>query len=482
MRNLLAFFHIIIIPIIIYFISKDSEKYSFLAIALLFLSFISSFLEWIYLKTRDQESFLKPFADKLLILSVLLYLTIIGKFSVIILVLFILRDIVVGIIRFRSSRDNIVIKGRWYGKIITLCELSIIFSILIVNFLDYGANKILIAFIKTFRNGIIFVSLALSLISIIHYLLVYGKKVRAARRKGTLVTSEKLIVLANQKSGGFKDFYRRRLLRLFVRRRRADIIILPNNEQMFFGVNEKIKPFRQIIIAGGDGSFESALNQPEFHNKSLGFFPLGAGNSYYSYFYKGNRFEYLRSRFQFKEVFFDILELEFNGKKIQTTFLSLGIDAEVIQRMKSIKSHNFRNYFAAGTKVAFGPKHSYAVKCEVDGRKYEWADCFNLIIPKIPFIGYGLKATLGEIASNDGFILGVANVNTHSPFFNKGLRLWAMLLTQLGLNKAPLVSLKGRRFIVESPQSIALQAGGEFLGYTKKIMVRVKRKQKVLVI
>src|SRR3989344_9011621 len=104
MRNLLAIFHIAIIPIIIYWISRHSEGYIFAAIALLFLSIIISIAEWLYIKQkRDKESFLRPFSDKLLVLTVLLFLTITGSFAWTILSLFVLRDVVVGMIRFRAA-------------------------------------------------------------------------------------------------------------------------------------------------------------------------------------------------------------------------------------------------------------------------------------------------------------------------------------------------------------------------------------------
>src|SRR3989344_1947747 len=483
MRNLLAIFHIIIIPIIIYLLSKHSPQLVFAAIIILFLSAIISFMEWLYVKTkRDKQSFLKPFADKFQVLSLLLYLTILGKFSWWILLLFLVRDIAVGMIRFRSAKDNISIRGRWYGKISTISELGVIFSVLILDFLRYEPLQLFGNLILMAQLLLIIVAIVISLISIAHYLSVYSRKIRHLRIVGRILKLERLLILVNPKSGGFTNPYRRRLLRIFARRRKAEMIVLPNSKNIYSGLKHKINSYGQIIIAGGDGSFESALNNRCFKNKSLGFFPLGAGNSYYSYFYRGKRFEYLRSRFKFKELLLDVLELKFNGRKIQTTFLSLGIDAEVIKQIKQVKNHNFADYFQAGARVAFGPKQTYPITCDVDNRKYHWENCFNLIISKIPFIGYGLRSTIGEIQPNDGLILGLAQVNTHSSFFNKGLRLWAMLLTQLGLNKAPLVSLKGKQFQVTCEREFALQAGGEFLGYAKEFTVRVKRRQKVLVI
>ena len=67
-------------------------------------------------------------------------------------------------------------------------------------------------------------------------------------------------------------------------------------------------------------------------------------------------------------------------------------------------------------------------------------------------------------------------------FFNKMVRLWALALAAFGMEKNPLLSLKGRKFTVRSEVPFPIQAGGDFLGFTHWVKVRVKRKQKVLVI
>ena len=136
-----------------------------------------------------------------------------------------------------------------------------------------------------------------------------------------LLEKEDLMILANKRARGYKDKYRRRLLKVFAKRRKASVIHLPPKKKMFEDLGNKIKENQQIIIAGGDGSFEGALNYKPFNDKLLGFFPMGAGNAFYSYFYKGKRFEYLRSRFNFREMKLDVLELEWEKGKKQTLFL-----------------------------------------------------------------------------------------------------------------------------------------------------------------
>ncbi len=484
MRNSLAVLQILIIPIIIYLVSQRTRNYLLVGIVLLIVSIIISFTEWLYAKhaRRDQESFLRPYADKILAVSLLLWLTATKIFPLSVLVILIARDIIVSVIRFMATRDNILLGKQWSGKLITISELSLVFLILVQNFLQQNAVHNWLPALTAIVQIVTIITAVLAMTSIIDYSSNYSYNIRQKKGPGTVLDKEKLLILANPKSGGFNDHYRKHLLKVFAKRRKARIIFLPKTKDIFAEVEEKIRDYQQIIIAGGDGSFESALNHDIFKDKSLGFFPLGAGNSYYSYFYKGKRFEYLRSRFKFKEVLLDILELGFNQKKIQTTFLSLGIDAEVVKNIKSIQNHNLADYVTASLKVVLGPRLAYTIHCLVEDRIYRWENCFNLIISKIPFIGYGLRSTIGKVDSDDGVILGLANVNTHSSWFNKGLRIWAIIFTQLGLNKAPLIPFKGKVFTIESRTEFPLQAGGDFLGYTTKLNVAVKRKQKVLMI
>jgi len=125
----------------------------------------------------------------------------------------------------------------------------------------------------------------------------YFGGLRKRKQLGKKIEHEKLAILANKKAGGYKNGYRRRLLEKFAKKRNAPIFFFPmNRKDMLIGSEEKVKDYDQVVIAGGDGSFDSALNHTPLNHKTLGFFPLGAGNALYAYFYRGKRFEYLRSR------------------------------------------------------------------------------------------------------------------------------------------------------------------------------------------
>ena len=421
-------------------------------------------------------SFLHPFSDKIVVLTLLFVFVLQGHFSALFFSIFLLRDIIVSYVRIIASRDDVVIRGELYGRTITVLQFMLVVMILAkATFLPLQKSLDLV--VHLFTLG----ALILGIVSLAHYGYVYVRGLRTRRQLGKVIEKEPMAILANKKSGGYTDKYRRYLLKVFARRRNAPIYYL-SGKNIFSNLGKKIGQTKHVIIAGGDGTFEAALNNKHLQEKNLGFFPLGAGNAFYSYFYKGKRFEYLRSRFKFHEVPLDVLEVEWEGGKRNTLFLSLGVDGEVVHAITQKERHSFSDYTSAGVKVAFGKPLRYDLVCSVDGKKYHWDNCINLILGKVPYIGFGMRSLLGNMTEDDGFILGMACVNTHSPFFNKALRVWAIFLTQLGLAKAPLVSLKGKEFTVESKEPFPLQAGGEFLGYTKWIKVTVKRKQKVLMI
>ncbi|MBU0456874.1 MAG: hypothetical protein KKD75_01895 [Nanoarchaeota archaeon] len=434
-------------------------------------------------KKKEIESFLHPFSDKIIVLSLLLVFSLKGSYPAIVFFIFLLRDSIVGYIRMVASRDDVVIRGELYGKIITLFQFIVIFALMIKDFIIYGGLKDYSLAINTIILILTVIAIILSFFSVIHYSLVYGNNLKTRKKLGREVKGEKLLILANKKSGGYSDSYRRHLLKIFAKRRKAKIVYLHSEKKdMFEEIDKKIKGYNHIVIAGGDGSFESALNKTILSGRSLGFFPLGAGNAFYSYFYKGKRFEYLRSRFPFREVLLDVLELKWEKGKIQTLFLEIGVDAEVARIIKNKKNHTFADYFSASTEITFGKKINYNLECIVDGKTYHWKNSVNLILGKIPYLGYGIRSLLGSIDDDDGFIQGMACINTHSPIFNKFLRIWSLFLTQMGLVKSPLLALKGKEFVIRSSKSFPVQAGGEFLGYAKWVKVKIVRKQKVLMI
>ncbi|MEK6939882.1 MAG: CDP-alcohol phosphatidyltransferase family protein [Nanoarchaeota archaeon] len=474
--SMLSVLHLLLLPLVIYFVLQKTAHFSFLAIVILLFSVLMDIAGKVIGKRKITASFLHPFSDKIVVLTLLFVFVLQGIFSGLIFGIFLLRDIIIMSIRIVASRDDAVIRGELYGKTITVLQLVLVFMILGKTIFVPLEKSLTI--VTSFFTLVIVV---LGVVSILHYGYVYLKGLRTRKELGRTMEKEPMIILANKKSGGYRDKYRRYLLEIFAKRRNAPIYYL-SGKNLFSSVEKNIRKTKNIIIAGGDGTFEAALNYQPLQDKNLGFFPLGSGNALYSFFYRGKRFEYLRSRFKFKEVALDVLRLEWGEGRRDTLFLSLGTDGEVVHAISQKERHSFADYFSAGLKVAFGKPLRYDLVCIIDEKKYCWKNAVNIIIGKISYIGFGMRSLLGTIKEDDGYVLGMACVNTHAPVFNKALRVWAIFLTQMGLAKAPLIPLKGKVFAIESRTPFPLQAGGEFLGYTKWIKVQVKRRQKVLMI
>ncbi len=474
LANIISLFRVAALPLIIFFVQKSSLRW---AILTLLLALFSDFLDG-YLARKRKEitrigSFLDPFADRILLYGLLLFFVWRRDISFLIIVLFFLRDFFLNAVRWLASTEEIHLpEEKKYTVLAMYAQYALLFSLLLQEV--FPLFRLLLALF-------VVVALVSVYFSFFVYLAVYLRGLRSNLLRGKEIPSQDLVVLTNRRSRGYGDLYRRRLLKIFARRRKAEVLFLPDTENMFVGVEEKTSRFEHIIIAGGDGSFEGALNYSPLRNKSLGFFPLGAGNYYYSYFYRGKRFEYLRSRFRFREESLDILQLEWNSGKKQTTLLSLGLDAEIM-RLAQRKRAGASDYLLAGVRGAFRRMPAYSFRLTIDGKIHELRKVLTLTLAKVPYFGLGLRALVGKTHPADGRVYGTAVVNTHHSFWNKAIRLWALIFANFNILKAPFFSFNGKEIEIRSDEAFPLQAGGEFLGFTKWVKVKVVRKQKVLVV
>jgi diacylglycerol kinase family enzyme len=102
------------------------------------------------------------------------------------------------------------------------------------------------------------------------------------------------------------------------------------------------------------------------------------------------------------------------------------------------------------------------------------------MIGKIPFLGYGIKAISGDLNSKNNLIYVSACINTRKSVLNKYVRLWGLILSAMDFVAPPLYNFKGSKVEISSKDKFPVHAGGEFLGFTNKIKIRVVRKQSVL--
>lgn len=294
---------------------------------------------------------------------------------------------------------------------------------------------------------------------------IFLKLVRACSGMG------KPVILANRSSGRGRDRLRLSLLRRFARKCKAKLRWL-SPRSLF----RKIRG-ADVIVAGGDGSFEIALNEPGLRNKRLGFFPLGSGNALFPFFYKGRWIGELRNDIKLKESVVDVLELKWDGGSRETLFLSVGFDADVM-RLTEKKRHGLMQYVKGFWRTVVQKQERASVRCSIDGDEFQWVDCVNVSLGKVPYYGYGLRSIPGRVHADDGFVYGFVCHAAHRVL-RVPLRLLAAFLALFHIDW-PFKRFKAKEFSLRSDVPLPVQAGGDFLGYSKSVVVRIKRQQRVL--
>ncbi|MBT5739512.1 hypothetical protein HOI26_00290 [Candidatus Woesearchaeota archaeon] len=486
LANLITGARFLFIPLLFWSVLQDSVVLVSIALATLFLIIIGDMIDGYVARKRHEitkiGSFLDPITNKIVVYGLLIIH--ISGFNLLLfpLLIFVARDVIVNICRFYITKNAIVVQRYLFRRPMIAFQYALV-GLLVINQLLQTLNVVTVksgAFMGILALILIGLSMLAAIGSIIWQLYFTIRGVKKSIVSGKKIPKEEMVILANRRSSGYRDRYRRRLLKTFARRRGIKIYYLPRKKNMYSGIEKKIGKVKNIIIAGGDGSFESALAYTPFAKKRLGFFPFGAGNAYYSYFYKGNRFNYLRSRFPFHEMPLDVLEVSWEKGKFQTGLFVAGLDAEVIRLVGN--KHGFVGYFSAGWQAFWKCKSDYNITCLIDGKKKTWKNCMAVTLAKIPYFGYGIRGLAGEVPPNDGQVHGLAYVNSHFSLSNRFIRLWALILVHIGQAKPPLFSFSGKKIVVKSEVPIPIQAGGEFLGFSQKFTVKVVRKQNVLVI
>jgi diacylglycerol kinase family enzyme len=279
------------------------------------------------------------------------------------------------------------------------------------------------------------------------------------------------VILANPRSTGENNPLMKRLLYEFARAQSANLIYL---DDLSFETTKQ--PYEQIIIAGGDGTFQLALNNKHFRKKSIGYFPLGAGNAVFSSIYANRTKLALATNIEFKEKKIDVLELSWDKKKVETMFLSAGFDATVTE--KTVRSSLLRGYdYLKAIAKTTQRRNKWKLSITVDNETFE-NTVSNITIGKIAHYGYGIRSLPQKIIPEDGRVYAIISlVQTKYPSLERAFRLFALNLTKMKGNN----SFEGKKITVKSSRAIPLQAGGEFLGRTKEFTVQVKRQQSILV-
>lgn len=121
---------------------KGKSQYFLYSIALIFIfSMITDFIDGKIARKRNQITLFgklfDPLADKIIITTTMIFLTILGYTYLIVLIVFIIRDLIVDGARNIAAANNIKVEASIYGKIKTMIQsISIPIIILLIPFIE----------------------------------------------------------------------------------------------------------------------------------------------------------------------------------------------------------------------------------------------------------------------------------------------------------------------------------------------------------
>lgn len=177
--NQLTLLRLIFIPFVITNVLDGNWRW---ALGLLVLAGLSDALDGWLARALDQRTllgqYLDPIADKLLLSSLFLVLSIAHKIPWKYTVLVLSRDVCIlatctalyATVGFRDFRPSV------FGKINTVCQIAAVFFVVLAQVVDA-------AWVVALKNSFLYATFAFTLLSGVHYILVTGHRLRNYNQK-----------------------------------------------------------------------------------------------------------------------------------------------------------------------------------------------------------------------------------------------------------------------------------------------------------
>lgn len=171
--NKLTMLRVILIPFFVFFLLTDyvGAAGKWIALGIFAAASLTDMLDGKIARKRNLITnfgkFMDPIADKLLVCSALIAFVQLGLLPAWIVIILIAREFIVSGFRLVASDSGIVLAAGWWGKFKTAFQM--IMCILLIINLDYNAVNII-------EQVLIYISLALSVISMVDYI-VRNRKV-----------------------------------------------------------------------------------------------------------------------------------------------------------------------------------------------------------------------------------------------------------------------------------------------------------------
>ena len=189
--NLLTFGRIVMIPLCLYLLDKDTPKSGFWAAIVFTLAALTDLLDGYLARKLGVVSvlgkFLDPLADKLIVMATLVWLVPMGRMPAWVVVVLLGRDISVTGLRSVAASEGVVIAAGEEGKAKTALQMIGIIALLLGHpyhlaylGIDLGAVDMIHV-----GQGLVYLSLAFSLGSAVQYVRLFASAVEAKEKKAT---------------------------------------------------------------------------------------------------------------------------------------------------------------------------------------------------------------------------------------------------------------------------------------------------------
>ena len=165
LANKLTVFRVILIPFFVLFMLTDFWEYNrWVAFVIFVVATITDKLDGTIARKYNMISnfgkFMDPIADKLLVCSALICLTVSGEIPAWVTIIIIAREFIISGIRLIASDNGVAIAASWWGKSKTIAQMTMI----IIMLLNVPIFHIL-------GQIAMYVSLVLTIISAVDYII-----------------------------------------------------------------------------------------------------------------------------------------------------------------------------------------------------------------------------------------------------------------------------------------------------------------------
>lgn len=165
--NKLTVLRVLMIPFFVAFLLYDitgaADKW--IALAIFCVASLTDLLDGHIARKHNLVTnfgkFMDPLADKLLVCTALICLTSMGRLNVLVTILIIAREFIISGFRLVASDNGIVIAASYWGKFKTVSHMTLI----ILLIADLGG------IFKTVESVLVLVALALTIISLVDYVM-----------------------------------------------------------------------------------------------------------------------------------------------------------------------------------------------------------------------------------------------------------------------------------------------------------------------